>query len=103
MLQRNARAYTAILPTLDPPAAVPPGGTLDYPELLAGFEAVGDGQDDDTERDAGDGDEEDDATHAPTGDATVLVPTPAKPSRAPAPRRQGATSPAPVTDAPKEV
>lgn len=40
MLQRNMTAYTLLLPTVDPPREVEPGGTVDWPDPLAGFEAA---------------------------------------------------------------
>ena len=40
MLQRNDSGSPLVLPTLIPPAEVPPGGEIDYPEPLAGFEPV---------------------------------------------------------------
>ena len=42
MRQRNAGPYPQICPTLQPPVEVPPGGVIDAPELLAGFEPVPD-------------------------------------------------------------
>lgn len=41
MLQRNVSGGPLVLPTLDPPAEVLPGDTIEHPELLAGFEEVG--------------------------------------------------------------
>jgi hypothetical protein len=38
VLQKNAGLYPLILPTLDPPVEVAPGGLLEHPVLLAGFE-----------------------------------------------------------------
>ncbi len=40
MLQRNVSGSPLVLPTLDPPAHVFPGDTIDYPTLLAGFEVA---------------------------------------------------------------
>lgn len=40
MLQRNVSGNPLVLPTLDPPAEVLPGDTIEHPELLAGFEEV---------------------------------------------------------------
>lgn len=40
MLQRNISGSPLVLPTLQPPAEVPPGGEIDYPELLPGFTPV---------------------------------------------------------------
>lgn len=40
MLQRNVSGSPLVLPTLDPPAQVLPGDTIEYSELLAGFEEV---------------------------------------------------------------
>lgn len=37
MLQRNISGGALLLPTLDPPIQVPPGGEIDHPEPLAGF------------------------------------------------------------------
>lgn len=44
MLQRNVSGSPLVLPTLDPPAEVLPGDTIEHPELLAGFEEVTDEQ-----------------------------------------------------------
>ena len=46
MLQRNAGVYPLILPTLDPPVEVQPGGLLEHPVLLAGFEPASPDHDD---------------------------------------------------------
>lgn len=40
MLQRNASGSPLTLPTLNPPVEVPPGGEIDYPEPLPGFDPV---------------------------------------------------------------
>lgn len=40
MLQRNITGSPQILPTIVPPAEVPPGGEIDYPDPLPGFEVV---------------------------------------------------------------
>jgi hypothetical protein len=40
VLQRNASGSPLTLPTLNPPAEVPSGGEIDYPEPLPGFEPV---------------------------------------------------------------
>lgn len=40
MRQRNVTGSPLVLPTLDPPVSVPPGGEIDHPVLLAGFEPV---------------------------------------------------------------
>lgn len=40
MLQRNVSGSPLILPTLDQPAHVLPGDTIDHPTLLAGFEVA---------------------------------------------------------------
>lgn len=42
MLQRNVSGGSLVLPTLDPPAHVFPGDTIEYDEPLAGFEVVTD-------------------------------------------------------------
>lgn len=47
MLQRNVSGGPLVLPTLDPPAHVFPGDTIEYDEPLAGFEIVTDENDDD--------------------------------------------------------
>lgn len=44
MLQRNVSGSPLVLPTLEPPAEVLPGDTIEYDEPLAGFEVVGDQQ-----------------------------------------------------------
>jgi hypothetical protein len=40
MLQRNDRHHSVDLPTLNPPATVHPGETIDHDELIAGFVPV---------------------------------------------------------------
>jgi hypothetical protein len=40
VLQRNVSGSPLVLPTLDPPAHVLPGDTIDHPTLLAGFEVA---------------------------------------------------------------
>lgn len=40
VLQRNVSGSPLVLPTLDPPAHVFPGDTIDHPTLLAGFEVA---------------------------------------------------------------
>lgn len=42
MLQRNVSGSPLVLPTLEPPAEVLPGDTIEYDEPLAGFEIVTD-------------------------------------------------------------
>lgn len=42
MLQRNVSGGPLILPTLEPPAQVFPGETIEHDEPLAGFEIVSD-------------------------------------------------------------
>jgi hypothetical protein len=44
MLQRNISGGTLILPTLNPPAEVFDGDTIDAPDLIAGFVPVDDDQ-----------------------------------------------------------
>lgn len=40
VLQRNVSGSPLVLPTLDQPALVLPGDTIDHPDLLAGFEVA---------------------------------------------------------------
>ena len=40
VLQRNISGSPLVLPTLEPPVEIPPGGEIDYPQPLAGFEPV---------------------------------------------------------------
>ena len=40
MRQKNVFPYALVLPTVDPPVEVQPGGELDHDGLLAGFEPV---------------------------------------------------------------
>jgi hypothetical protein len=51
MLQRNVSGSPLDMPTLDPPVSVGPGGEIDHHQLLAGFEPVGEPDEQDQEPD----------------------------------------------------
>lgn len=40
MLQRNITPYSLIIPTLNPPQEIEPGGEIEHDAPLAGFEPV---------------------------------------------------------------